>query len=394
MKTRIGIVADDLTGAGDTAVQFVRAGWRTDLLLHADSSDADVVAVTTDSRTCAAAQAADAVRISVKQLKQHGITHLYKKVDSTLRGQIRAEVDAALANWSPRAVAVVCPAFPAMDRTVVTGELRVGGVPVAQTSAATDPITPVKESHLPTLLGGAQLPNISGEPAQQLADRIKRCGNVVVVDAATERDMQRIAEAVVLLGPDAIPVGSAGLARHLATAWREVQEDAQPAIVVVTSLQETARRQAAAVEAAGATRFEPALRDLMDAAAWKKWSEHVVDRIDAKIASVLIAAPNDRSMAVSSDVIPRRFADLIVQLVERRRCAGIAVTGGDGARAIVAALDAKGISLHDEVATGIPYGTLRGGTADGLPIVTKAGGFGADDVLVRAVERLRVRRVW
>ena len=125
MTTRIGIVADDLTGAGDTAVQFVRAGWQTELRLRPAMTPAatfaDVVAVTTDSRNQTAQEAAGSVSAAVKQLRETGVTHLYKKIDSTLRGQIRAEVHAALDAWAPAAVAVVCPAFPAAGRTVSDG---------------------------------------------------------------------------------------------------------------------------------------------------------------------------------------------------------------------------------------------------------------------------------
>src|SRR6188472_4437131 len=111
---RVGILADDLTGAADTALQFVRAGWRTDLQLRPGKSDAQVVAVTADSRNLSAPDAAKAVVAAVGQLRQAGVTHLYKKIDSTLRGQIRAEVLAALNAWAGDAIAVVCPAYPAM----------------------------------------------------------------------------------------------------------------------------------------------------------------------------------------------------------------------------------------------------------------------------------------
>ncbi|MFU1933611.1 nucleotide-binding domain containing protein, partial [Bordetella avium] len=67
-------------------------------------------------------------------------------------------------------------------------------------------------------------------------------------------------------------------------------------------------------------------------------------------------------------------------------------TGGDGARQVLAALGANGIALVDEVMGGVPLGTLIGGAAAGLPVVTKAGGFGSEDVLVRAVRAIRDRR--
>src|SRR5215213_1732222 len=216
MLRRIGIVADDLTGAADTAVQFLRNGWNTELQLQPHPTRARVIAVTTDSRNLALADAAVTVAAAVRQLRDAGATHLYKKIDSTLRGQVAAEIDATLKSWSADGVAVVCPAFPGTGRTVMGGELRVSGVPVGETALARDPVTPVKESHIPTLLGATGIAAGGGEGAREFADRLTTSGRIVVVDACNEDDLQRLAEALALVGPHVIAVGSAGLARHLA----------------------------------------------------------------------------------------------------------------------------------------------------------------------------------
>ncbi|WP_276314979.1 four-carbon acid sugar kinase family protein [Streptomyces sp. WAC 06738] len=103
MTYEVAIVADDLTGAGDTAVRFAEAGWPTLLRLGGDrpgdaESDGDVavVAITTDSRARPPAGAADLVREATTGLLRRGVTHLFKKVDSTARGPVRAEIDAML----------------------------------------------------------------------------------------------------------------------------------------------------------------------------------------------------------------------------------------------------------------------------------------------------------
>ena len=126
MKPTIAIVADDLTGSGDTAVQFVRAGWNTHLSIDgADaalagpaSDDVEVLAVTTHSRALSAGEAGNVIRHDVQRLRAAGVTRLYKKVDSTLRGAFKAEIDAARDAWRDDAIAVICPAFPATGRTL------------------------------------------------------------------------------------------------------------------------------------------------------------------------------------------------------------------------------------------------------------------------------------
>ena len=91
------------------------------------------------------------------------------------------------------------------------------------------------------LLGASHIGRSSSETAETFAERLKRSGRIVVVDASSEDDLRRLADALALLGSKAIAVGSAGLARHLAFRWRT---PAAPAVVLVTSLQDAARRQA------------------------------------------------------------------------------------------------------------------------------------------------------
>src|ERR671921_1076928 len=92
----IAIVADDLTGAADTGVQFVRAGYRTAVVFHgeeAPTADVDAVSFDTDSRTMPAGFAAKRVVGVARAVR--GARVVYKKLDSTLRGNVAAELAAA-----------------------------------------------------------------------------------------------------------------------------------------------------------------------------------------------------------------------------------------------------------------------------------------------------------
>ncbi|CAB3873010.1 MULTISPECIES: D-threonate kinase [Achromobacter] len=402
MKPAIAIVADDLTGSGDTAVQFVRAGWCTHLSIGgADEAlagpahdDVQVLAVTTNSRAFSAADAADVIGRNVRQLREAGVSRLYKKVDSTLRGAFKAEIDAARDAWRDDAIAVVCPAFPATGRTVEQGILYVNGKPVTETSAATDPVTPVTESHIPTLLGSAHVAPLADDTPETLAARIAQAGATVVVDAATDDDLERLARAVGLLGERALPVGAGGLAVPLARVWAGADQTA-PVVVVVTSQHSAARGQAAALQAAGADTWRPSLEQLADDAQWQAWSQPLLQahaQAPLEAGTILLLAPEGQRAGLDSDKVADRLGSLAAQLIAASRAAGVVATGGDGARSVLLALQANGIALVDEVMGGVPLGTLTGGTAAGLPVVTKAGGFGTEDVLVRAVRAIRDRR--
>ncbi|WP_027348749.1 four-carbon acid sugar kinase family protein [Halotalea alkalilenta] len=403
MKPIIAIVADDLTGASDTAVQFVHAGWTTRLSVEGarealstavDADGVEVLAVTTQSRALCDAEAARTVRDNVVRLRAAGVTRLYKKVDSTLRGAFKAEIEAARLAWRDDAIAVVCPAFPATGRTVEAGVLTVEGRPVTETSAATDPVTPVTESHIPTLLGCGHVVPEAGESAQALAARIVQAGPVVVVDARNDEELEHLARAIAELGERVVPVGAGGLAAPLARVWADADQRS-PVIVVVTSQHSAARAQARALRADGATVWMPTLEQLAELGRWEAWTAPLVAELaqsPARIETLLVLAPDGCHDDLDADTVAERLGALAARLVMQTGAAGVVATGGDGARQTLLALGASGIALVDEVMGGVPLGKMTGGSAAGLPVVTKAGGFGSEDILVRAVRAIRNRR--
>ena len=400
----IAVLADDLTGASDCAVQFVQAGWGTQLSLHgaqqqlqapAEGPVVEVLALTTRSRAMAPEQAAQRVAQEVQLLRGAGCQRLYKKVDSTLRGAFRAEIEAARPAWRAVAIAVVCPAFPAMGRTLRNGVLYVHGVPVTQTSAATDPVTPVTQNHVPTLLQCALVSPLPEDDAPTLARRIAEAGQVVVVDAQTDADLQRLADALALLGERALPVGAGGLAQPLARVWRRA-ESRKPVLTIVTSQHSAARGQAEQVRASGAPVWTPSLEELASDAQWQAWCDNQAQeavQAHADAGTWLLQAPAGRLEGLDADRVAVRLAQAAAQMIGRGAVMGVVVTGGDGAIALLEALGAHGIRLWGEVAPGVPMGMLTGGLAPQLPIVTKAGGFGEPDVLLKAAQAIANRRL-
>src|SRR5919199_5928769 len=141
---RAAVVADDLTGAADSGVQLARSGYRTAVAFRGASipptEDLDAVAADTDSRPLPAGFAAKRVLEAGRAVRDARI--VYKKIDSTLRGQVPAELAAAL-KATGREKAIVAPAFPSAGRTTRGGVLLVYDEPVHETDLAHDPRTPV-----------------------------------------------------------------------------------------------------------------------------------------------------------------------------------------------------------------------------------------------------------
>jgi len=150
--TRLAIIADDLSSATDCGAQMVRSGLSVVVPLRGYSlpmqaSATQVISVDTDSRSLSADRAYAKVRDATQQLVADGWTHFYKSVDSTLRGNLGAEIEAVLDIVKPDC-AVIAPAFPKYGRTTVDGVQHLHGRPLHQTEFGTDPTAPVKDADI------------------------------------------------------------------------------------------------------------------------------------------------------------------------------------------------------------------------------------------------------
>jgi D-threonate/D-erythronate kinase len=388
----IAVIADDLTGAADTGVQFVHAGYRTAVFFRATEilvDDLDAVAVDTDSRAMPAGFAAK--RVLDASHVARGARTVYKKVDSTLRGNVAAELAAALGG-ARRDRVIVAPAFPAAGRTTVGGIQRVHGVPVDETEMAKDPHTPVSEAHVPSLLAAA-FSSVGALGVEDLADheRVRRtleyC-ECVVADAERDADLETLVRAV----PDPDQVlwaGSAGLALALGSACpgpcagdESVQRaPVRPVLVVVGSLSGVAREQVRRLAVEYGEVDVPVGGEQGDAV------QKAVEAARVALAGgtcAVIRSPEER--VASSESILGKLAEVAALLSDEGLFEGLVLTGGATAVGVARELGASGIRLEGEVETGVPMGALIGSRP--YPVVTKAGGFGGPDTLVGAVEAL------
>jgi D-threonate/D-erythronate kinase len=385
----IAVIADDLTGAADTGVQFVHAGYRTAVFFR-DSEvlddDLDAVSFDTDSRVMPAGFAAKRVLEAAHAASDARI--VYKKLDSTLRGNVAAELAAALGG-ARRARAVVAPAFPAAGRTTVGGTQLVHGVPVDETEMANDPDTPVRVAHVPGLLAEA-FSSVGVLGVDDLADpeRVHRSleeNECVVADANRDADLEALVRAV----PDPARVlwaGSAGLALALGSVYPGPRAGAagvqrvrvRPVLVVVGSLSGVAREQVRGLVGEYGEVDVP-----LQAGASERTVAAVREALAGRACAV-VHSPEERS--ASGESVLGSLAEVAALLSERGSFEGLVLTGGATAVGVARRLGASGIRLEGEVENGVPMGTLIGPSP--YPVVTKAGGFGGADTLIGAVEAL------
>ena len=384
---RVAIIADDLTGAADTGVQLARAGYRTAVAFRGapipPGDDLDAVALDTDSRAMPAGFAAKRVVEA-----GHAVRHariVYKKLDSTLRGPIAAELSAAL-SASGRDRAVVAPAFPAAGRTTVEGVQLVRGVPVHETEAKDDPRTPVREGHVPTLLAAA-FPSVVSLSTEDLAHpaTVRRAleeARCIVADAARDEDLEALVRAV----PDPSEVlwaGSAGLAVALGRVYPGPHTGTTPSararrvLVVVGSLSKVARGQLRSLKEHGCAAVP--VSGAGGEALWK-----AREALSGGSCAALHSAEGRISSGAGD--VAGMLAEVVGVLSEENLFDALVLTGGDTAVRVAQRLGATGVLLQGEIEPGVPVGTLIGPKP--YRVVTKAGGFGDAGTLLKAVQIL------
>jgi D-threonate/D-erythronate kinase len=405
----IAIVADDLTGASDAAVQFARRGLATRVVFALSEtcviSDVEALAVDTDTRALPADSAYTRVRDVADRLRAIQPQHVYKKVDSTLRGNLGAEIDAVMDAFG-YSLAIVAPAFPALGRTTRYGLHHLRGVPVHETEVSRDPRAPVGESRLVALLqsqsrrtpGLVPLTTVERGPRairQQVEAHARGGASLVVCDAETDAALGAIA-ASCADRRDILWVGSAGLAEHMADVVdlplrpprvAEPGERGGPILLVAGSVSEITRLQVDALRARpGVVLVE------VDPAARPREIERCRQAVGAALSggldcALLVARQTARVEAAS--LIAEALGSLAADCARSYPLRGLILTGGDTARAVCRHLGVSGIQLVGEVEPGLPLGWLVGQNLPRLLAVTKAGAFGSQQTLVHAVAELK-----
>lgn len=397
---RLGIVADDLTGAVDTGVQFARWGLRTIVMLGlAPTPDADVVVVTTDSRDEAPEEAFRRARLAAGVIRGRAP---YKKIDSTLRGNIGPELDGLLESLGPHRV-LVAPAFPSTGRTTVNGIHMVNGVPLAESAFARDPLWPATESSVAAILarqsrrsiGHLRLATVEEGPEAAAAMLMEQAAEIVVADATEAVHLRTIAIALGMTGQEWLPCGSAGLAEEWPAAlglqapggapfrWAP---DPRPVLVVAGSRHRSTARQLLKTSEAGRleiVEFSPGE------------ATEIRSRVEGLLATgrnVAVTTTFSKYQEGRGKEAADELAAQAAPVIERGLVAGVFMTGGDIARALCRRLGAAAIRALGEIQPGVAMSELAGGAHSGFRVVTKAGGFGDELAILQSIDSLRGHR--
>lgn len=376
-QCRVAIVADDLTGALDAAAPFAQRGATTRVVVALERLEAlletwqgelpEVIAVTTESRHLSASAAAERVALATQMLTRLAPAVWFKKIDSTLRGQVVAECLAM--RWACARTLLLAPAVPAQGRTTCDARIFVHGQRLETTDFASDARSRPPSGGLDALFEAEGLPLVRHVPGQPMPTADS------VADAETDADLEALAGGVVDGQDNWLAVGAAGLSRALANAMfgeaatRPVHSVFTGLWLAVGSRSERARQQVAALR-----RAQPALPVVMGTA-----------DVPVEAPFLLLLPDNDESPR-KADEVATTLAEALAKGMATATQRLYLMTGGDCASALMAALGASYLDVAGEWEAGVVLGFPQGNRE--WPLLTKAGGFGDEALLVRLLRPL------
>ena len=362
--SRLRLLADDLTGALDTAAQFAGACGPVTVRFRDGDWHAPASCLAFDTET----READESRVSgdmwrlARFFAESSVA--FRKLDSQLRGHPALELERAF-TLGGFASGVIAPAFPAQGRVTRGGVQQVRAL-----DGTWQPVRPEFSRELAEL--GLEV-KLAGR-----ADAIRGAG-LFLCDAETDADLAAIVAAGRALAPPVLWCGSAGLARALAGAAPPVEPvPGEPFLAIVGSGHPVTRAQLDRVEDT-----HPELWIAVREGGAEV--EEVRGCVAARGAALVTFLLPDYMFEAEAS---RRLAAILAELAPRLdRPEGLFVSGGETLRGLADAVGADAFEVTGEIAPGLPAARVRGGRWDGVELVSKSGGFGGPDLLARLLAR-------
>jgi D-threonate/D-erythronate kinase len=367
------LIADDLTGACDAGVHFARCGLkcRVELNLSAVnfSEAGGVLAFNTNSRSDSGEQSRKKIEELAARCSGLEASVIFKKIDSTLRGNVGKEIAAALHAFHCEA-AIIAPAFPAMRRIVHNGNLHWADY---SGCGEIDILAALSEQGISA--SKLAVMGLAIEDFERDFNAHLQAGRqLFVVDCISQHDLHFWVAASAAASRRILWVGSAGLGIALAERMAKSGvrrfvsnlNDAPMLFLIGSTHPGSVLQKEALLMASGAVQVVPSKQDIATAQRALKDKRHLVITVEYGM----------------SELDLREFLSGLAGF----DVAALFFTGGETGTLLCNAVGAEAIDLCDEILPGIPWGILQGGMFHGLPVASKSGSFGGEDALVRCVD--------
>ena len=414
---KLVIIADDYTGALDTGVKLAETGIPTNVISREKFSpslletESDVLVVNTETRHFSTEEAYRVVNEIAQTVSAFPHIHLYKKTDSMLRGNIGSELTAVLKASRKRRLVFV-PALPQHGRVTVGARQFSGGRPIDEwdTGGCSERIDC---SYIPEIIANQSSVPIRTIPRTAYETDIMTGSDteIVVYDAETKADINRIAARMKPVAEECVFAGCAGFAEELPFIYdlkgkkSKTKTTAQQVAVICGSIHPITQKQLTVAQNAGIGRLTltaeqiigPAQETetvLADAAACLIRDKGVI--IDASDLSFNekadcaarhgIPAPQMRgAIAQRLGYMGKCILDLLPDTL-------IALIGGDTMAGFIRQMDVQRIVPEYEILPGCVMSQVQC-KEKSFFLVSKSGGFGGAQWVQQIIERIKSHEI-
>jgi len=423
------IIADDLTGANDTGVQFSKKGYNTIVSILDESENiiipdkTDVLVIDTETREVTDANIVrQRLSKALEKLNFSDKDIFYKKVDSTLRGCIGAELE-ELMNVLEKDICIFTPSFPYHQRITIGGYLIVKGRPLGLSKYYSGDLEAGEASFIPFLLKHqtslpiARIDFIDVTKGQEVIFKklnklYQEENKIIIVDATEEVHLKDIFNSINRFEGSVLYAGSAGLANYFPESYNKnrslefnMEKNKGHVLIVGGSRNPITKSQITHlkgeidffdlnidIEQILSNRKTILEHYLTDSISVIKNGQHLVictDPLynDKENINKKLMQKHNLSFRELELVIRKFLGELTAEIVRNSPARNIILTGGDIALGVCSALGIKNLHIVDELLPGIPLSTANLKNFN-LKIVTKAGGFGEKDTLSKLIKKL------
>ncbi len=406
------ILADDLTGALDTGIQFARYNIKTKILTTVEFSsslfyeiDTEVLIVDTKTRHLSPDMAYMIIYRLVKMSVEAGVKYIYKKTDSGLRGNVGSELAAALAASNERFLAFI-PALPVMNRVTKQGIQYIDGIPVSESVFGSDPYEPVKSSYVMDLFTEIAYNTVLYKLGSNYCSDFTE-PTIGVFDAQTNEDLRGIGRYLNQKNQLKVIAGCTGFAAILPEIIGIKRIDAEspkikkPLLVICGSMNPISRQQIEHGEEMGFGRITLSPEQLFEEEVFfssedgERWMDGIIQEllekqvvmIDTGISRPDIMVKYMSKNGIDLEEVRTKISRTLGTLLEKFYMmkngpeATVMIIGGDTLRGFIEKINCNEINLVSEITLGTVL-SLVNVYGRYVQIISKSGGFGTKELFV------------
>ena len=413
--TELIIIADDLTGAIETGVYLSTQGILTKVIPDPKFNiahlikitDATVLVVNTESRHIPASAAVERVRRVINEANSAGVKQFFKKTDSTMRGNIGAELEAFMRETNSKTLAFI-PAHPRLKRFTRIGYHFIDEELLHHTIFGKDPLEPIDISYIPDLIHKQSNVNVSMINLE-ITDQIPEEDGIIVFDCASLMELKHIGEFLAANKLHQAIAGSAAMVEFLPhllglqTRKLKNPELHGPTLIINGSLNKISSEQVihaanegvamrsipTAVLTDNAIQNNPHYTDLISEINEfiKKGHDVILNSTDLKLTRKKYASANPDLDSSNFELVSKNIGWIVKSIFKEIELKSLAVFGGDTLLGIMQALKCEYIDPKIELVPGVALSLAQMKNRN-IQLISKPGGYGNKEVIMQLLESI------